>query len=68
MSARIDYEYPSFGRCVMKKFAALALLLGLFAVGCEKPKDAAPATDAAPAADAAPAEGAAEAPAETPAE
>ncbi len=46
----------------MKKFAALALLLGLFAVvGCEAKKDAAPATDAAPAADgAAPAEDATE--------
>jgi hypothetical protein len=52
----------------MKKFAALALLLGVFAVGCEKPKEAAPAADTQPAAEGAPAEGAAEAPAETPAE
>jgi predicted small lipoprotein YifL len=51
----------------MKKFAALALLLGLFAVvGCEGKKEPA----AAPPADTtAPAEGApAEAPAETPAQ
>lgn len=45
----------------MKKFALLALLLGVFAVGCAKQEEpAAPAGDAAaPAADtAAPAEGA----------
>jgi hypothetical protein len=49
----------------MNKFAALALLLGLFAVvGCEKKAE----TPAAPA-EAAPAEAApAEAPAETPAQ
>jgi hypothetical protein len=46
----------------MKKFFALAMLLGLgvFAVGCEKPKEAAPAAapaEAAPA-EAAPAEAA----------
>jgi hypothetical protein len=45
----------------MKKFFALAMLLslGVFAVGCEKPKEAAPATPAETApAEAAPAEAA----------
>jgi hypothetical protein len=48
----------------MNKFAALALLLGLFAVvGCEAKKEAAPPAETAPA-ETAPAE----APAETPAQ
>lgn len=43
-----NFEINKYRRCVMNKFAALALLLGLFAVvGCEAKKAETPAVEPA---------------------